>query len=381
MNADGTRTAQQYMGKSLFCSTGDYTTDGVGGTGALGQLNRIQSMEWSVEYPLQQPSYLNSATEAYLQHPGSISINLRWDHTQGRNESLLGLAQQLVSGVLTSNLEAEKNLYMTVENGSYDAIGEAGGESHTTIGFSQGVMTQYAISAAVGGLIEASASISYLSSFIYSGGTGLQIPSVVYQDGSQVAGTFTLPPASSQYTAVQPSGYLSTGATDYDAAVGYRDLIMTFPQGSPFGVLLTGAQSCFLQSFTCTLGIARQELKPLGYVYPSHRPIQWPITVDLTTDAIVSNYVADQLGRINCLASGQWANIIVKQPCSNATLFGLYFDNLQLVGQQFSTSIGRNDVVTLHWRGVISNPYQVFYDPTINYIIRLDNSGAWGVGW
>lgn len=374
----------QYYGKAVFISTGDYTTDAAAPSGlSIGQLSRIQALGMQIEYPLDQPTYLNGAYDSYLKEPAGVSVNLSYLHTNGYNEYLLGLAQLMGSGVMFWNLEAQKNMYITTENTpGVDAVGATGyGETKTVIGLGQGMMTQYSLAASVGGMIEAQASLSFLTSFIYSGQSGQPIPAVNYQDGSQLATKFTLPPASSQYVTNEPAGYLSTGTTNYTSALSANEMVLTFPQSTPFGVVLTGANSCFVQSFSCTLGFQRQDLKPIGYAYPPTRPVVYPIHIDLTTDVIVSAYVADQLQRISCLGSGQWVNLIVKQPCSNATLFGFYFNNLQLVSQDFVSSIGRNDVVSVKWRGILSNPYQSSFDPTVNYIVQVSDTGAWGTHW
>lgn len=375
------RQTQTYQGKAVFTSTGDYTTDGVG-VGMV-QLSRITDMDWNVTYPVEQTMYLNAGNESYLPAPASVAVTLRWHNTNAQNERYIGLAQlRAPNGSLLLSLDSPKSLYITVEDqNGVDAIGATGAaQSKTVIGLAQGLLNGYTLSAAVGGLVESQASLTYLTSFISSGASGGLIPAVNYQDGSQVTGTFVLPPASSQYLTDEPSGYLSTGATNYTSAISSNDLIMTFPVGAPFGVTLTGYQSCYLQSFSCALSIERHELKPMGYAYSPTRPVVWPIHVDLSAEAIVSSYQVDQLQRLSCLGTGQHINVIVKQPCSNATLFGLYFTELQLVGQDFVASIGQHDVVSLHWRAILSSPSQAFFDPTVNYVV--DSTGApWGGHW
>ena len=376
-----TRSVQEYYEKAVFISTGDYTTDTIG-TG-IAQLSRIQSVEFAATYPVEQQMYLNSANESWMNAPASVITTLRWFHTNGVNEQLIGLATHNPNGNWMLNLDTEKNLYVTVENtAGIDAIGASGiGQTKTVIGLGQSNLSRYVFNAAVGTIIQSEASFECLTSFIYSGQSGNQIPSVNYSDGSQLTGVFSLPPASSQYITNEPSGYLSTGSTDYVSAIAASDLVMTFPNATPFGVVLTGAQSCYLQSVNCSISIDRFAMKPMGYVYPSARPVVYPVHVDLTTDAIVSSYQADQLQRISCLGTGNWINVIVKQPCSNATLFGLYFTELQLISQNVTASIGRKDVVSFQWRAILSNPYQTVIDPTVNYIVRQDNSSPWGLTW
>lgn len=382
MQYDGSRGVQQYAAKSVWISTGSYLDDSVGI--GLAQLSRIQGVDWHVTYPLAFEQYTLGVYDPYMKQSAGVSLTLRWLNTSAVNEYFVGLGHYNASGQLVYGLDQEKSLYITVENTpGADAIGASGvGQTKTVLGFAQGLMSQFTVSAQVGALVECQATFDYLTSFVYSGASGQQIPAVDYQSGTQVTGLFTIPPANQQYVAVEPSGVYSTGyLTDYTSAIPARDLIMTFPVGAPFGVTMTGAQSVYLQSFSCNLGFPRQPMQQIGYDFPSRRPIVYPITVDLSTEAIVSQYQADQLQRISCLGTGQYVNIIVKQPCSNATLFGLYFSELQLVSQDFVTSIGRNDVVSIRWRGVISNPFQTFFDPTVNFVVDTATSGAWGTHW
>jgi hypothetical protein len=375
------RDRQGYWGKAVFISTGDYTQDNIGS--GIVQLSRITDVGFSAQYPLAQEMYLNAANESWMNAPGSITTSLRWAHTNSQNEQYIGLAAPTANGTWALTIDSPKNLYITVENApGIDAIGATGySQTKTVIGMAQGLLFSYSLSAAVGSLVESEAHLNYLTSFIYSGQSGDAIPSVNYSDGSQVTGIFSLPPASAQYLTNEPSGYLSTGNSNYVSAISANDLIMTFPVGAPFGVSLTGYQSCYLQSFNCTLSIDRHDLKPMGYLYSPNRPAIYPLRVDLSMEAIVSSYQADQLGRISCLGTGNAINIIVKQPCSNATLFGLYFTELQLESQDFVTTIGHNDVVSLKYRAILSNPNQAFISPVVNYLIRTDTSGAWGLNW
>lgn len=376
------RGIQQYFEKSVYISSGDYTTDQTH-TGAIVQLSRIQDVTIGVNYPLQQDMYLDAGDESYLATNAGITLDIKYLHTNGVNETFIGLAALLPpTGALGFNLDAEKSIYIAIENQPRDAVGASGvSQTKTVIGIAQALLTQYQLTASVGSIIESEASFDCLTSFIYTGATGNQVPAVNYQNGAQVTGLFVLPPASSQYLLNEPSGYFSTGNADYVSAISANDLIMTFPQNSPFGVVFSGQQSCYLQSVHVSLSFDRHPFRPMGYAFPASRPILYPMHIELDTEAVVSSYQLDQLERLSCLGTGHSINVIVKQPCSNATLFGLYFTNLQLESQNFTTTIGRNDAVSIRWRGIISNPYQMFFDPTVNYLINLATSGAYGTNW
>lgn len=379
------RGVVQYWQHEVYFSSGSYATSQTV-TGSIVQLSRIQDVSFSLPYPIEETMYMDGGYDSYLTHATQPTLNLRWFNTNSENERWVGLMNTLApSGTLGFDIDSEKNVYITTENSLVDAVGATGyGQTKTVIGLGQCLLTQYQLSASVGGLVTADASFISLTAYVNSGQSGNQVPSVNYQDGMRMTGLYSLPAASSQYVTSLPSGTYPTGIYANEvAAISANDLIMTFPQGSPFGVVLTGFQSCYLQSFSLALGINRQEIKPLGNVYPQNRGVLYPITVDLSTEAIVSSYQADALQRIGCLMTGQTneINVIVKQPCSNATMFGFYFDNLQLESQQFVTTIGRNDVVSLKWRGIITTPNQPFFNPFINFIYNADTTGAWGTKW
>lgn len=375
------RSIVTYQEKALFITSGGAATDQTI-PGSIIQLSRIQDVEMTVNYPLQQDMYLDAGSESYLPSNNSVALSIKYLHTNGVNERWLGLFDLLPpSGLPGFNLEQEKNLYITVENqNGIDAVGAVGtNQTKTVIGLGQVLMNEYQLSAQVGGIIESQVSLVGLTSFVYSGNSGNQIPTVHHQDGSQLTGLFVLPATSAQYN-INGTG-VSTGSTDYVSAIASNDMILTFPVNSPFAVVFTGSQSCYLQSFNCSLTFGRQEMKSMGYAFPDQRPILYPMHVDLTTEAIVSSYQADELQRISCLATGFSINLIVKQPCSNITLFGLYFSDLQMESQSFASSVGEHDTVSIHWKGIITSPIQPFFNPTVNYLVDAVTSEAWGTHW
>lgn len=369
---------QSYQQKTVFVSSGAFDTDQTV-SGSLRQLARVQSLNWNVPYAVQQVTYLDIGDEAYSTAHTPVDVTLGYLHTNGRNEQALGLLDAVgPAGALALNLDQEKNLYIATQNmRGVDSIGTPSGASQSVIALGQAIMTTYSMSARLGGFIQSQATLNCLTAYSYTGSAGNQVPAVHYQDGSQLTGLFTIPQAFSQF---------DPNITGYDnpidaAAIGAQDMLMVFPQGTPFGVIFSGAQASYLQGFDLTLAFDRHEFKPLGNVYPNARALLYPIRVDLSADAIINSYQADQLARINCLGSGQAVFLIVKQPCSNVTLFGFYFDKLQLESQSFSSSIGPSDTVSLKWRGLITSPSTVFFSPLVNQLVNADTNQPFGTTW
>lgn len=370
---------QTYQTKSVFVSSGAFDSEQTI-SGSLRQLSRIQSVDWGVNYPVEQVTYLDSAEEAYMSSHNAVDVDLTWLHTNGRNEQALGLVDTVgLSGALAFNLDQEKNLYVTIENTpGIDAIGATGaGQIKTVIGMGNALMTSYTLNGAVGGLIQSRATLNCLTAFVYTGSSGNAVPGVHYQDGTQLTGRFTLFPAFSQYDP-NVTGYANPIAAP---AVGARDMYLVFPQGTPFGITFSGAQACYLQNFDLALTIERRELKPLGSVYPPVRAVHYPMHIDLTTNAIVNRYQRDQLDRIDCLGSGQSVYLIVKQPCSSDVLFGVYLDKLQIESQSFTSSIGATDTATTKWRGLVTSPTAMFFNPWVSSLVNLDTQSGWGGTW
>ncbi len=369
---------QTYQGRSVFVSSGAYDTDQTI-SGSLRQLSRIQSIDWGIDYPVEQTVYLDAGDEAYLSSHNPVEVELSYWHTNGRNEQALGLIDTVgASGALAFNLDQEKNLYIVTENTpGIDSIGAATGLSKSVIALGQSLLTTYQIDAQVGGLVNSRATLNCLTAFSYTGAVGNRIPAVNYQDGTQLTGRFAIQSAFSQYDPTV-TGYTNPIAAP---AIAARDMFLTFPEGTPFGVIFSGSQACYLQGFNLTFAFDRREIKPLGSVYPPVRALAYPIRVDLSADAIVNRYQRDQLDRIECLATGQSVFLIVKQPCSSDVLFGFYLDRLQLTNQSFSSSIGATDVVSTKWRGLITTPYSPFFSPWVGVLINLDTQTGVGATW
>jgi hypothetical protein len=348
---------ERYASKAVYCSISGARSNQIY-SGNFLQFARVQEASWSLDYPLEQVSYLDAGTESSLNTYTPVSLNIAWYDTNGKNEAAVGL------GVLTNSyytgltsIDLEQNYYVGINNEQGADLVGVTGTNRTVVAFSQGLFNSYNLSAQVGSIVQSAASLTCLSAFLYTGMPtgGNLVPTVSPQNGSQSTGLFVLPPALSQY---DPDGSLV-------AAVGAKDLLLQFPlqpgvgPNSPttaFATVFSGEQACYLQSCNLSVTANRQELRPLGFVYPPNRATIWPLTVELTAEAVVSRYQADQLQRIDCLGSGMQVNLIVRKPCAGTTLFGFYTDQLRLANQSFSSAIGPMDSVRFTWRGLIGSP-------------------------
>lgn len=380
MGTPSTNVVASFPAKSVWVTSGTYDQFPQTLPGSLQQISRVQETTIGLTYPLADNTYLDSSVESYNLHAPGANVDIRLLNTNGRPEWYLGLAKLTPSGELILGLDQEKDLYLAAQNSpGVDAVGAPASASQTVLGLGQAVITSYELAAQVGGMIESRISMNALTAVVYNGiPSGLTVPSVQYQDGSTRTGQFIIPAAQSLY---DPSVSGSSTFIDDVTAISARDMVMMFPVNSPFAVVYTGQQAVYLQSFNLGLTVNRQEQKPLGYAYPTARQIIYPIQVDLTTQALVSRMQADRLDRLDCTTTGFAAYLAVKQPCSNASVFGFYFDDLQVDSQQFSNSIGPIDTVTTKWRGWIKTPQDAVFTPFIQYIVNAATTGAWGLTW
>ena len=365
----------EYFGKTVWVTSGVATQDETT-SGALQQLSRVQSLNWDIAYPLQDQVYLDGGVDSYNPVAPEVNVTVDFLHTQASNERYLGLGKWDSSGNWVLGLDDERNMYVSFEDEQgHDSIGAPRIAPRTVLGLAQGVLTSYQLSAAVGGLIQSRATLNYLTASIYSGASGEATAAINPHNGNALTGRFVIPTPSAQYVS-------STGVTlESTVALGAREMTMMFPANSPFGIVFTGQQACFLQSMQLGVSINRTAVKPLGYAYPPERPAMWPIQVDLNTEAIVGKYQVDRLRRLQCTVTGQAIFVAIKQPCSATTVFGFYFTDMQMVGQSFGATIGGADTVTTNWRGFLRSPSDTFLSPFWSTIIRLDTSGEWGTSW
>ncbi len=355
---------QNYGEKSVWLTSGDYASDQTE-SGSLYQIPRVISADWSATYPLEDDLYLNGGAESSYRFSNGIDLNLRWLITNAETENVLGIIGTTTK-VKQTELEQEKNIYLSIQDDQMEAINASVDTNKTILGFAQGVITQYGFNARIGNLAEGSATINFVTAKIYTGVNGVSgqgipqvSPAVNYQNGDQLTGlSFIIPEAESKYSKN------SSSTSENILALGSKDIQITFPSNNPFGLSLTeGNNSCYLQSLSLNLAIDRKEQKPLGYTYPVARPIIYPIRVDLTTETIVSRYQSDELQRLTNCDSSYSFNVTTSQ-CGKCLPYRFEFDNMKIVDQSFSSSIGSYDSVSTKWRGFIKNPNETSFTTT-----------------
>src|SRR4051812_8626799 len=94
MNEYSINQVQSYATKSVFVSSGAFDSDQLA-SGGLRQIARVQSVEWGVDYPVEQVTYLDAGDEAYLSSHNPLNVTIAYLHVNGRAEQALGLVDLL----------------------------------------------------------------------------------------------------------------------------------------------------------------------------------------------------------------------------------------------------------------------------------------------
>jgi hypothetical protein len=117
--------------------------------------------------------------------------------------------------------------------------------------------------------------------------------------------------------------------------------------------------SCHVQSFSIELPMGRTPLQRLGTPYAYTRPLDFPITVNISVSAIVSDLkqgnIADSLFEFE----NHDLHFILREPQidgAGPVAMGFYVRGAQLEGESFSSSIGDNKTVDLTFTAQVGGP-------------------------
>jgi hypothetical protein len=136
--------------------------------------------------------------------------------------------------------------------------------------------------------------------------------------------------------------------SDY-ATIKPQNLTIVFDSGSTFGAALSGNNACPLQNVNISIDVPREDMKSIGWAYPEHRPINWPISINVRADAYLNQFQLDTLNRNNCSDNGYNLSINFDNKCELFNSVIYTFRGMKLDNQQFTSSIGSLSKVSFDW--------------------------------
>lgn len=301
---------------------------------AIRTVQGVQSANVSITIPrLDEFGWDGGGNREIIERP-TAELSYSYVFVSGLNESSIGLNVSTSSVPALASLNEERNYYLVANQEHLDQNSYSG-LNNKVLAFGNSVLTSYSFSAGVGQASTVNAVVQGLNLLIQNSGSGQVLPSVLKQDGSQWTGTYQLPRATS-----------SIGSY-FEGAPG--NIILSFDTGSAIGAVLSGNESCPLQSFRFNVDIPRGNIKDLGWAYPSNRPVQWPVSIGIAADAYLNNLQTDALNRFNCADSGYNFSIGFRNACGSTDNIQFSFVGAKLDSQTFGAQIGSFNKVSFNW--------------------------------
>lgn len=332
----------------------------------VSQLQRIQTANYSFNIDrtdVNQFGQLAAIDRVVLTSP-TVSLDFNYLLANLANEKLLGFTIQTtgsggsasaevscISGVLNKSQD-EKNYFIKTTSEGTDAVGNTS-TSAGVIGVGNGFITAYSQEASVGGFATASITVEGLNMKFDNSTSGVGLPAINPVNGQQISNkTFALPYAS------------SSAGTDANAsgisALRPGDITLSLP--STIGATASGNNQFNIQSYTLSFDLARTPIERLGSRFAFAREIDFPVTVNLSVDAQVTDITSGSLAGLVDNDGSTSYNPVININKPGATGGGedivarFSLKNAKLDSQEFSSDIGSNKSVTLNFSSQIGGP-------------------------
>lgn len=308
------RIQTRYESAGLFVgpspATGRHFADGLYGytnllSGSSGDnqirpLFRVQSFSDSFDNPLQNINQFGQATT--LAKLATSAPTPTFDFTyftnNGLNEAILGFPVSLETSTIAGNVSGLRNCLSgffdsTNDSKNYFAqfvpegksvYGDTSADSEDfVVCLSNGFITNYEVSASVGGFMESTVSVEGSNYVVNSNSTGNISPAIFPENGDKVTGWQYDIPAISQ----DSTGAFAGAGSTMPAVIkqGGIKLNINALSGN-MGVNITESN---INSFSVSIPVARDNLERLGSQFVFARPLQTPIDGTVSFDFNVTD--------------------------------------------------------------------------------------------
>jgi len=338
-----------YVGPSP--ATGDHYSAGNTGANLVNQLHRIQTANYSFNIARQDVNQFGelAAIDRVILESPTVSLDFSYLLNSFANEELLGFGPldsydvTCISGIINKTAD-EKNYFIRTVGEGVDALNVGSGlANQNVIAIGNGFITSYSTEASVGNFPTVTVNVEGLNMQFDAGVTGNHIPAVLPADGSKITTKqYGLDPVSR-----------SVGA---DTVSALRPGDITFDLGyAEGGVSIDDAK---IQSYTLSFDLAREPLQKLGSKFAFAREITFPVTVNLSIDALLGDLTTGNLADIISTDKDYDLQINIKNPSTSDLQVSYKLEKAKLDSQEFSSSIGDNKAVTLTFSTQIGGPSQ-----------------------
>jgi hypothetical protein len=221
------------------------------------------------------------------------------------------------------------------------SYGTASGNAIVAIG--NAFLTDYSMNAAVGSIPTATVSFEGFNGRsnvnVYNSGRLASID----VSGNESTGTFTLPPATTG------TGVLVTALRPGDIVLSLGD------SATMVNIDSSAAGSAHIQSFSISVPMGRSTLQRLGSNFGYAKEIDFPVNIDVSISALVSDLKSGSLVTELMENSLNDLQITMKNP-TGLSIISYKVKGAQLVSENFSSSIGSNKTVDINFTAQVGGP-------------------------
>lgn len=325
------------------------------------QLQRIQTANYSFTVDrtdVNQFGQLAAIDRVILTNP-TVSLDFSYILANLSNEKNLGFTisengssteVSAISGFLNGTQD-ERNYFIRTTPEGNDAVGysDVSSGNNGVIGIGNGFVSSYSTEGSVGNFPTTTINVEGLNMNFQKGLSGNYVPAVDPTNGSALSNYYQIP------SAVQNMG---TSTASGISALRPGDITLSIPQTTGGGA---DVATMNVQSYTLSFDLARTPIQKLGSKFAFARPIDFPLSVNLSVDAQVTDIIAGNIADLVGDDSTTYTPIItIKEPTSNSstqkTVAQFKLKGAKLDSQQFSSDIGSNKTVTLTFSAQVGGP-------------------------
>jgi len=359
-----------FMGLQGASATPQRVAEDQGSGNLITQLYRVQSCNasWNLNRVNVNQFGELAAIDRVIVDPPTVNLTFSYLLANMYNESGLGFSTKgihsAISGLLDKTQE-DRNYFLRIAPEGIDAVGDVTSNIHTfTYGFGNGFLTSYTTQASVGGFPSVDVGVECMNMTFDTGISGW-IPAIIPSNGARMTGfRYLLPTA---------SGSPGTGYLDI-SVLRPGDITMNFTERSAEDEgELTSAEGAYntvgvsvadahIQSYNLSLNLSRESLRRLGSKFAFSREINFPVDVNLSVDAIVTNITTGSIADFLTCDKAYDVSISIKRnacPGDPTPVIARYvLRNAKMNGQSYSSSIGADQRVNLSWSSQIGSSRQ-----------------------
>jgi len=357
------RTRVIYQSEAVYCSQNVAFDAEQRGAGAIKQLSRVQSANYSFSVARQDVNQFGNLAriDSLILEAPTVNFDISYYPTNGFNERALDFwvenssqpsAAQFASGHL-SNSTGQNFYILTVPEGRDANL--TGANDNTIIGIGNAFLTDYTLDLSVGSLPTATASfeasnINSDASITGVSGVGfinIESPGVNPVAGLPVGLEVILPYS----TGNSHNGDFSADAQDTLSAIRPGDITLDLSafNGQTFSTMDGSDSAIHIQSASLSLPLSRTPIERLGAKFPFARVVDFPVNASLTVNAIVNTTQAANLASLISGCDSNLQNVSLQLKECGGTTVGMNIDmkGCTIDSESFSSSIGSNKSVDL----------------------------------